>query len=122
MAMLQNPKIYELVQLTQTSHVHDIEIQSLEIYLFHKEEFKEGQIGYRYDNQGNSLIGTNEGDWQESWVVIGYETDLGDPIFVDTKTLCVYTAEHGAEIWEPVCIAAHIDEVIATVRNTFLDE
>lgn len=122
MTMLQNPKIYELVQLTQTSHVHDIELQSLEIYLFHKEEFKGGQIGYRYDDKGSSLIGTDKGDWQESWIVIGYETDLGDPIFVDTKTFRVYTAEHGAETWEPVCIANHIDEVIEAVRNVFFDE
>lgn len=119
MTMLQNPKIYELIQLTETSQVHDIELKSLEIYLFHKEEFKEGQIGYRYDMEGNSLIGADEGDWQESWIVIGYETDLGDPIFVDTKTLCVYTAEHGVEKWEPVCIANHIDEVIEVVRDAF---
>ncbi|WP_020063371.1 hypothetical protein [Bacillus sp. 123MFChir2] len=116
--MMQHPKVYELLQLIQTSRIHDIELQSLEIYLFHKQEFEGGQIGYRYDKKGNSLIGEKEGSWQESWFVIGYDTDIGNPIFVDIQNLHVYTAERGRSTWSPICIASHVDEIAWYIRNS----
>jgi hypothetical protein len=56
----------------------DIEFQSelfdepYEIHLFSREEFEDGQLGYRVDDAGNSLI-YPEGDWQCNWYVIGFE-------------------------------------------------
>ncbi|MDC2864987.1 thiamine transporter [Bacillus sp. BP-3] len=117
--MMQHPKVYELLQLIQTSRIHDIELQSLEIYLFHKQEFEGGQVGYRYDKKGNSLIGEREGNWQESWFVIGYDTDLGNPVFVDIQNLHVYIAERGMSTWNPACIMNHIDEIMEYIRNSF---
>ncbi len=32
-----------------------------------------------------TLVGNTEGDWKETWYVIGYDEDLGNPIFVDCK-------------------------------------
>lgn len=112
--MKQHPKVKELLGLIETSRKHDIELQSFEIYLFHENELEKGQMGYRYDKNKNSLISGKKGDWQEGWIVIGYETDMGDPIFVDIKNDLqpIYTAEKGAEIWEPVCIARSIDEIM----------
>ncbi|MBC6971445.1 thiamine transporter [Bacillus sp. Xin] len=112
--MKQHPKAKELLELIETSKKHDIELQSFEIYLFHENELEKGQIGYRYDKNKNSLISGKKGDWQESWIVIGYDTDMGDPIFVDIEdpVYPIYTVEKGAGIWEPVCIARSIDEIM----------
>lgn len=76
--------------------------ESLEVHLFSYEEFKEGQIGYRMDEEGNSLISKDQGNWQESWYVIGYEEDLGDPLIVDVADpkLPVLLAAHGEDFWE----------------------
>ncbi|PHE09496.1 thiamine transporter [Bacillus pseudomycoides] len=117
--MRQFPKVKELLGLIETSKKHDIELQSFEIYLFHENELEKGQIGYRYDKNKNSLMSGKKGDWQESWIVIGYDTDIGDPIFVDIDNPLhpIYTAEQGSEIWEPVCIARSIDEIMKQLKE-----
>ena len=73
------------------------------------------QLGYSIDPDGNDLTGMDEGDWQESWVVIGTDTEVGDPFFVDISesSLPVYTAMHGNDYWEP--------ELVATSLNSFLE-
>ncbi|RZM83434.1 hypothetical protein C3B51_07365 [Pseudoalteromonas rubra] len=73
------------------------------------------QLGYSIDPDGNDLTGMNEGDWQDSWVVIGTDTEVGDPFFVDISELSlpVYTAMHGNEYWEP--------ELVATSLTSFLE-
>ncbi|ABS23567.1 thiamine transporter [Bacillus cytotoxicus] len=117
--MMQQQKIKELLERIEVTKKHDVEIDSYEIYLFHKDEIEKGQIGYRYDKNNHSLIGENEGEWKESWIVIGYETDMGDPIFVDTDNALypIYTANKGREIWEPVCIADSINEIINQLQD-----
>ena len=46
-------------------------------------------------------------DWKESWIVVGHETSLGDPIFIDVEIeeVPVYSAPHGEETWTPSLIA-----------------
>ncbi|MCM3602795.1 hypothetical protein M3175_18835 [Robertmurraya korlensis] len=31
-----------------------------------------------------SLVGSNNGEWKESWFVIGQDDIVGDPIFIET--------------------------------------
>ena len=111
--MKQQLKIAELLKRIETSKQQDIELGSYEIYVFSESELEKGQIGYRYDKHKKSLISEENGKWQEGWIVIGYETDMGDPVFVniDDDAYPVYTAERGTETWQPVNIGS-IDEII----------
>lgn len=88
--------------------------ETISIYIFLREEFEEGQLGYRSDGEGISFIGDNEGDWKESWHVIGYETLMGDPILVDIseKEYPVMTAMHGEEDWEPQELFPSLDKFL----------
>jgi len=81
------------------------------IKLFSAAEVEDGQIGYSVSRDGSSLCSDENGAWQPNWVVIGYETACGDPLFVDTDaaTLPVFTATHGQGAWEPIQIAASVE-------------
>ncbi|HFJ9403862.1 TPA: thiamine transporter [Bacillus paranthracis] len=111
--MKQQPKIAELLKRIETSKQQDIELGTYEIYLFSEIELEKGQIGYRYDKHKNSLLSKEHGKWKDEWIVIGYETGMGDPVFVniDDDAYPVYTAERGTEVWQPVHIG-NIDEII----------
>ncbi|MFU2015115.1 hypothetical protein ACM6Q7_08620 [Peribacillus butanolivorans] len=91
---------------------------SVSFHLFSKDEFEEGQLGYREDEEGNSFVGNNEGDWKESWFVIGYDEDLGDPIFVDihNKNYPVLTTEHGMGEWEPSVLYDSLEEFLKDIK------
>lgn len=111
--MKQQLKIAELLKRIESSKRQDIELGSYEIYVFSESELEKGQIGYRYDKHKNSLISEEDGKWQDGWIAIGYETDMGDPVFVNVNddTYPVYTAERGTEMWRPVYIG-NMDEII----------
>jgi len=74
----------------------------LEIEVFSPEALQEGQVGYSVDPDGRSLTGAPP-LWQPNWLVVGYETLLGDPIFVDLDDpeLPVMTAMHDVHPWDP---------------------
>src|SRR5712691_6479883 len=57
----------------------------------------ETQLGYSVTADGEILIGAGEGESKPSWIVICWDEDLGDPLFVDlaNDALPVFTAEHG---------------------------
>jgi hypothetical protein len=112
-------KIESLESLEIELEVEDPEIGAISIHLFSREEFEEGQLGYSVDDEGNSLTGNSEGDWKESWYVIGYDEDLGDPIFVDieNKNYPVMTAMHGQGDWEPEVIFSSLDAFLDYVSN-----
>lgn len=76
------------------------------------EELPEAQLGYSKHPNGTDLTGKNAGDWKKEWVIVGNDTELGDPYFVDTSNsmLPVLTAMHGAGSWEP-------NEVSPSLRN-----
>ncbi|KAB7709067.1 hypothetical protein F9802_02785 [Bacillus aerolatus] len=78
----------------------------LTFILFKENELEAEQLGYSVDERGNSLTGKAKGDWQEEWIVIGYEEDLEDPLIVDTsrESCPVLTAEHGTGEWEPIVL------------------
>src|SRR5262249_47354625 len=46
-----------------------------------------------------------------NWVVIGYETSLGEPLFLDTNStsLPVFTAMQGEGVWNPVQVATSVE-------------
>jgi len=77
------------------------------IKLFSSPEIEGQQLGYSVAANGSSLCTGAEGAWQPSWLVIGCESALGDPIFIDTDddALPVFTAMHGEGAWEPNPIA-----------------
>lgn len=82
--------------------------------LYLVEELKQAQVGYSVDEGGESLTGTGEGDWRENWLVIGYEDECGDPIFIDVAEddFPVYTSVHGCGNWEPNLIAVSFNNFI----------
>ena len=117
-------KILSRLEALETNEVAiDLEdgegnIISTSFHLFSKDEFEEGQLGYREDEEGNSFVGNNEGDWKENWFVIGYDEDLGDPIFVDisNKNYPVLTAEHGMGEWEPSILYVSLEGFIKDIK------
>lgn len=117
-------KILSRLKALETSEIQidfeseEEEIISVSFHLFSKDEFEEGQLGYREDEEGNSFIGNNEGDWKVGWFVIGYDEDLGDPIFVDinNKNYPVLTAEHGMGEWEPSVLYDSFEEFINNIK------
>ena len=125
--MLLNQDLEKILKRFEALETNEIEI-SLEgekeekmstfFHLFSKEEFEEGQLGYREDEEGNSFVGNDEGDWKESWFVIGYDEDLGDPIFVDiqNKNYPVLIAEHGMGEWEPSVLYDSLEEFLKDIK------
>jgi hypothetical protein len=76
------------------------------IKLFRPRELLRGQVGFAVGNNGESLVGTAPGDWRPEWVVIGYETACGDPIFASVDPPHpVFSAMHGQGSWEPKLLA-----------------
>ena len=77
-----------------------------ELTFFERDNLENEQIGFSKDIDGNSLVGTKEGDWEMEWIAIGID-QLGDPIIVDCSDddLSVYTAQSGLDEWE-LCIIA----------------
>jgi hypothetical protein len=75
------------------------------------EERQSMQVGYSVGMEGQSLVGGKKGDWLGHWIVIGYEEQCGDPIFIDESApnFPVYTAMHGEGIWDPEQIAASLE-------------
>ncbi|WP_114695827.1 hypothetical protein [Motiliproteus coralliicola] len=91
------------------------------IKLFDPSELDKAQLGYSVHPNGEPLTGMEQGDWQESWVVIGHITDCGDPIFVDISTddLVVFTATHGRGFWVAELISSSYYSFLA-VMDKFL--
>jgi hypothetical protein len=85
-----------------------------EINFFSPEELDEEQVGYSVDPDGKSLITGKNGDWQQEWIVIGYDA-LGDPILADTSMpqCTVLSATHGEGDWKPFIIADSLDNLKA---------
>jgi hypothetical protein len=85
------------------------------------------QVGYRIDPDGKSLIGRD--GWKVEWIVIGHDTLVGDPIFIDVRRMGfpVFTAAHGEGAWEPFMIASSAAvlfrtlDTLAAVRERRLD-
>lgn len=76
------------------------------IRLFRSDEVPPGQVGFAIASDGESLVGIGNADWRPEWVVIGYETAGGGPIFASAETPHpVFSAMHGEGAWEPKLVA-----------------
>lgn len=122
--MINHNKIKQLLAHVDRAEDNEIELEyesePMTIELFNSEEIEEGQLGYSFDEEGQSLVGNEEGDWKEGWIVIGIDSYLGDPIFVDSndENCPVYTtAMHGEGEWELECIAERIEDIIEKVKG-----
>ncbi len=78
---------------------------------------------YACDPQtGESFCGTQEGDWRESWLVIGATDRDADPVFIDTAqvgpdgTCPVFYAFHGDGYWDPEIIAPSLDALLGYMK------
>jgi len=73
------------------------------------------QTGYGIGPAGEQLMTGDPGSWRPEWYVIGFDVDLGDPVFVDLSEpqFPVFTAAHGAGRWTP--------EPLAPSLNAFFD-
>lgn len=88
--------------------IHEVALGFRTFTLFTSDQIEAGQIGYKLDPLGNSLTGTNPGDWRPEWLVIGVEDLNGDPVFVDlsSEEMPAYTATHGQGYWSPKLVAS----------------
>ena len=86
--------------------------------LFAPEEIEEGQVGYSRSAEGASFCDGMHGSWKSEWIVIGFDTLVGDPIILDTSNsaLPVMTAAQGEESWEPDLISASLSAFDETVK------
>ena len=99
------------------SSVQDLSIGYNDISFFEPGNIEDEQIGYRIDPKGESLIGIEEGDWKEHWVVFAND-NLGDPIFLETLSsdLTVYSAIHSNDDWQPIIIADSLHNFKAIIE------
>src|SRR5512139_2763338 len=86
--------------------------------IYTPEELEKAQVGYSRHPDGTDLTGEAEGDWKREWVVIGYDTNLGDPYFVDTSSeqLPVYTAMHGMGAWQPNSVSPGTESFLSSLK------
>ena len=89
------------------------------LHLFDVSEIEGGQVGYSVASDGTSLCGHRNGAWKASWVVIGYETACGDPLFIETgdPALPVLTAIHGVGTWAPVAVSISLNAFWASLEE-----
>jgi hypothetical protein len=80
------------------------------VELLQPEDVPEGQVGYSVASDGEQLVGTKAGDWRSEWVVIGFESACGDPIFASQMNPhSVFTAMHGEGSWQPRLVAPSLE-------------
>jgi hypothetical protein len=87
--------------------------------VFRREVLTDAQLGHSVDANGKSLTGLEQADWRSSWIVIGYESLCGDPLFIDPDShgFPVYTAAHGMGEWDPDLIASSLDNMFAILQE-----
>ncbi len=99
----QPPAAYEALR-KKLPVVAEINFGYTGIALVELDKIPEAQLGYSIVPEGDTT------DWQDAWLVIGHDTSLGDPIFIDRdiEELPVLTAPHGEGTWSPSVIAPSI--------------
>lgn len=90
----------------------------LEIELAPASGLAAAQVGYAVTPSGESLLDP-DGGWQSEWLIIGQETLLGDPVFVDLDepALPVFMAMHDLPDWEPVLLAESLEAFLSAARE-----
>ena len=91
----------EIIEVIKSKNFKEVFFGSNGFSIVDEASINNLQLGYSVHPEGSDLSGSNEGDWQKSWIVIGTDTEVGDPFFVDINDplLPVYTAMHGMGEW-----------------------
>jgi hypothetical protein len=100
-----------LLKLLSELHPHEVQYGCGGLKLFEAEELEEAQIGYSVGANGESFCRSHKGSWAPGWFVIGHDTGVGDPIFIDSEIpeLPVFTAMHGEGFWDPKPVAVSLN-------------
>ena len=111
--------IEQYIEIRRSIPLEEISFGYRTVKLFPVDELEEGQLGYSVGDSGEDFTGENAGDWKRSWLVIGYEDSLGDPLFVDLSAaeLPVFTAAHGEGEWNPVLVASSFGGFIKALEE-----
>jgi hypothetical protein len=113
--VLQLPPEY--VARRQVLGFDEVSLGAGGIHLAEISELEATQLGYALDAEGNSLVGNEPGEWQKDWIVIGYETACGDPIFLSTDLPnAVYSAMHGQGSWSADLVAPSLNAFFQCVE------
>lgn len=106
-------------ELLRTLAISPVYLGYSAVQVYGVDELREAQIGYSVDPSGTSLVDGLPGSWQSNWLVIGYEDECGDPIFIDIQKdgFPVHTAMHGSGSWEPKLIASGLRNFAAAMRE-----
>jgi hypothetical protein len=107
--------VQEIIETIKSKNLKEVFFGSNGFRIADEASINDLQLGYSVHPDRSDLRGSNEGDWQKSWVVIGTDTNVGDPYFVDTSdaSLPVYTAMHGMGEWDA--------ELVSTSLTSFLE-
>jgi len=102
------------------NNVKHVSLGYNEIHFLNARNIEAGQIGYRVDAEGQSLITGEEEAWEEGWLVIGNDR-LKDPFFIDLHLAesPVMTAAEGEGTWDPLYVADNLErfgEIIAALQ------
>jgi hypothetical protein len=97
--------------------IREASLGSQGITLFQTDQLEAEQVGYSADPNGRDLTGDADGDWRRDWIVIGRDSLLGDPFFIDTSTteFAVFTAMHGAGTWDPTPVSPTLEAFLASL-------
>lgn len=107
------------VELRHSFPIVEVQFGCGGIYLFPLTELESGQVGYSVATDGTPLEGEGDGEWRPSWLAIGYETALGDPLIMDTSepSLPIYTAMHGEGLWNAEQISISLDAFLESLAE-----
>ena len=81
------------------------------------DDLEKQQLGYSKHPDGTDLTGANDGDWLEGWGVFARDSELGDPIFADTRdeNSPVYTAMHGEGEWCAELVSPNLEAFMSSL-------
>ncbi|TAA47602.1 hypothetical protein [Corallincola spongiicola] len=107
----------QVIEKIKASGLESVYFGPSGFYLVPEPELDQIQLGYSVGTEGEDLTGPEEGDRKKSWVVIGTDTELGDPFFVDVSepNMPVYTAMHGVGDWYENQVATSLDSFLAAL-------
>lgn len=83
-----------------------------------KDDLDEYQKEFRFDEEGNPLVGKEHGKWQPNWFVIGVDLAYKVAIFVDLgqKDFPIYIASQHNRHWQSECIAKSFLDYMTILR------
>lgn len=109
--------MHEIIKAIKSKNLKEVFFGSSGFSIADEDSIKDLQLGYSVHPDGSDLSGSNEGDWQKSWIVIGADTEIGDPFFVDVNepSLPVYTAMHGMGEWNAEMVSSSLSSFLETL-------